>query len=313
MIGRVVFARWILAALAVALFSGPAWAASPSAPITNLPEGLVGEFYAPPGGKGPLILLLGGSEGGVPSRTARDLNEHGFGVLALAYFKAPGVPQTLQAIPLEYFDKAVDWLASQPTGTRRRVTIVGVSKGAEAALLVGSRNPRVCAVVAGLPSSVAWVGVDMQNLTKAGPSWTSGGQPVAYVRYDFSGKFKSVIDLYTRSYAKAEPETQIPVEKIRGPVLLISGRQDALWPSTAMGDAAMARLDAAKFRYPHQHLAYDNAGHAAFGKPPAPGVVVPAAMIAQAGGTAEGNVAARVDGWPKTLAFLDEAFRKGCR
>ncbi|MGH6909997.1 MAG: acyl-CoA thioester hydrolase/BAAT C-terminal domain-containing protein, partial [Phenylobacterium sp.] len=273
-----------------------------------------GEFYAPPAGKGPLLLLLGGSEGGVPSRAARDLNAQGFGVLALAYFMAPGVPQTLQSVPLEYFDTAVDWLAAQPTGTRRRVAIVGVSKGAEAGLLEGSRNPRVCAVVAGLPSSVAWAGVNMQNLADPKPSWTSGGQPVAYAPYDFaSGRFKSIIDLYTRSFAKAQPEAHIPVEKIRGPVLLISGRQDALWPSTAMGDAIMARLDAATFRYPHQHLAYDNAGHAAFGKPPAPGVVVPAAMIAQAGGTAEGNVAARVDSWPKTLAFLNEAYRKGCR
>ena len=310
---RKLVVRWILAALGAALLSGPAWAANPPAPITDLPEGLVGEFYAPPGGKGPLILMLGGSEGGIPSSTARDLNAHGFGVLALAYFRAPGLPQTLQSIPLEYFDKAVDWLSSQHTGTRRRVAVVGVSKGAEAALLVGSRDPWVCAVMAALPSSVAWVGVNMQNPMAAEPSWTSGGQSVAYVPYDFSSGFKSVIDLYTHSYAKAKPETQIPVEKIRGPVLLISGRQDAIWPSTTMSDAAMARLDAARFRYPHQHLAYDNAGHAAFGKPPAPGVVVPAAMIAQAGGTAEGNVAARVDGWPKALAFLDEAFRKGCR
>ena len=308
-----VLVRWILAALCAAFLACPAWAANPPSPITNLPDGLVGEFYAPPDGKGPPILMLGGSEGGIPSSAARELNAHGFGVLALAYFKAPGLPQTLQAIPLEYFDKAVDWLASQPTGTRGRVAIVSASKGAEAGLLVASRNPKVCAVAAGLPSSVAWAGVNMQNPMNAGPSWTSGGQPVPYVPYDFSGGFKSVIDLYTRSYAKAKPETQIPVEQIRGPVLLISGRQDALWPSTAMSDAAMARLDAAKFRYPHQHLAYDNAGHAAFGKPPAPGVVIPAAVIAQTGGTVEGNVAARVDGWPMVLAFLDEAFRKGCR
>jgi dienelactone hydrolase len=61
-------------------------------------------------------------------------------------------------------------------------------------------------------------------------------------------------------------------------------------------------------RYGHRHLAYDAAGHACFGEPPAAGMKIPP-QIVQLGGTIEGNVAARADSWPKVLAFLDETLR----
>ena len=233
----------------------------------------------------------------------------GFASLGLAYFGDPGVPATLENVPLEYFAKAIDWLSSQPGVDAKRIGIFGGSKGAEAALLVAARDPRIKAVVAGVPSSVAWQGYNPANFTNPGPSWTEGGKPVPFAPYDRSAPFHGLLDLYQRSLAKAPAEAIIPVERIRGPVLLVSARDDKLWPSAAMGDAVVARLDKAKFRYAHENLAYDNAGHAGFGEPLPPGTVVPPAILAQAGGTAEGNLAMRADAWPKVLAFLDETLR----
>ncbi len=69
----------------------------------------------------------------------------------------------------------------------------------------------------------------------------------------------------------------------------------------------MARLDANRFSFAHHHLAYENAGHAAVG-PPLPPDSPNMSKLASLGGTAEGKQAARTDGWPKILAFLDEAF-----
>jgi dienelactone hydrolase len=192
--------------------------------------------------------------------------------------------------------------------------VVGGSKGAEAALLLASRDPRLCAVVAGSPSGVVWAGIDMAHpaVPVTVSSWTLAGKQVAFIPYA-EGPFRGLLDLYERSLAKASPDATIPVEKIHGPVLLISGKSDQLWPSTRMADAAMARLDAAHFPYAHRHLAYDQAGHAAFGAPlPADSPNLP--RLAGLGGTPEGNQAARTDGWPKVLAFLDEAFAgKTCR
>lgn len=234
---------------------------------------------------------------------------NGWGRGPLAYFKAPGLPQELVSIPLETFDRAITWLSSQPC--KPRVILVGVSKGAEAALPAASRNDRVCAVVAGVPSSVAWPSSSPSQFSK--PSWTAGGALVPFLPYAVGSFGKGgVFALYNDALPTLpqHADAVIPVEKIRGPVMLISGKQDALWPSAIMGEQIMARLAQAKVSYACYHLSYENAGHASFGKPAAPGVVPPLAVIAASGGTAEGNQAARLDSWPKMMAFLQSAGRK---
>ena len=88
-------------------------------------------------------------------------------------------------------------------------------------------------------------------------------------------------------------------------MLLISGRDDKLWPSTPMSEAVVARLRAHNFRFPVQHLAFDNAGHVA-ASPPAMGHSSqgPDSFL---GGTEEGNAAARAESWRATLCFFRAA------
>ncbi|MBS0360637.1 MAG: dienelactone hydrolase [Proteobacteria bacterium] len=309
--------RALLIALALGALAAPALAdrAAPE-PVTSLAPGMVGAWFPPASDKDGLILVLGGSEGGLRGAQplARRLSEHGFGTLAVAYFDAPGLPAALKEVPLEGVEAGVDWLRAQPGMARRPIAVVGVSKGGELALLIASRDPRLCAVVAGVPSDVVWAGIDMKNpavpVTTA--SWSWRGKPLAFVPYA-EGPFRGVRDLYERSLPKAAPDAFIPVEKIRGPVLMISGKADQLWPSTPMADAVTARLDAHRFAWPHTHLAYDNAGHASVG-PPLPADSPNLKALAGLGGTPEGNNAARADGWPKILAFLDDAFAgRSCR
>lgn len=120
-------------------------------------QGLVGTWYPPAGHKsGPAVLVLGGSEGGEHSSRAigAKLAEHGYGVLALAYFRAEGLPTSLQNIPLEYFDRATAWIAVQPEVDAKRLGIYGISIGGEVALVVAARHPEYRAAVAAVPSSV---------------------------------------------------------------------------------------------------------------------------------------------------------------
>jgi uncharacterized protein len=296
-------------ALGLAVTQAAAQLAAPE-PVTTLGPGMVGAYYPPPAGHTDVVLVLGGSEGGLQGSQplARRIAEHGLGTLALAYFGAPGLPQALEKVPLESLEAGVDWVRKQPGMAGRRLVVLGVSKGGEAALLLASRDPRLCAVVAAVPSSVVWAGIDMPHPTipVTVSSWATGGKSMAFVPYA-DGPFRGVRDLYDRSLVKAAPDAAIPVERIRGPVLLISGKSDQLWPSTPMADAVMARLEAKHFAYAHTHLAYDNAGHAVFG-PPLPADSPNMARLAGLGGTPEGNQAARVDNWPKALAFLDQAF-----
>jgi dienelactone hydrolase len=100
-------------------------------------------------------------------------------VLSVGYFKLPGLPQQLSRIPLEYFGRALAWLAHQPQVDRKHIAILGVSRGSEAALLSGAYFPRlVSAVIAMVPSDVALCSIPGCR----GPAWTFHGHPVPYTR-----------------------------------------------------------------------------------------------------------------------------------
>lgn len=120
--------------------------------------GLVGRFVYPAGErKRPAILLLGGSEGGLPSPLLSGvLAARDYPVLGLAYFKLPGLPHQLRRVPLEYFQGALEWLRRQPEVDPKRIAVLGASRGSEAALLSGAYFPRlVSAVIALVPSDTA--------------------------------------------------------------------------------------------------------------------------------------------------------------
>jgi uncharacterized protein len=277
-------------------------------------DGLLGNFYpAPPvaiaGQAAPAILLLGGSEDGlnpVMGRMASALQAEGYAVLMLAYHRAPGVSPTLEEVPLELFDRALAWLGRQPNVSADRLAVVGVSKGAEAALLIASRNPSVRAVVAAQPSSVAWPGVDWDRLGKpTRPSWSVAGQPVAVVPFGPAGLGGGALSLYTNGLSQREryPAAIIPIERARAAILLPCGGQDTLWPSCTMASQVKARADAHPGGPRVTVLAAPEAGHASFGLP------VPAnhpnlSMLSLFGGSVEANQAARTQSWTQTLAFL---------
>ena len=295
--------------------AGPA-AVSPARPVGTpvTAGGLVGMLYRSDGARADraAILVLGGSEGGLEgaSYEARDLARHGYVALALAYFGAPGVPDQLTNIPLEYFKSALDFLRDQPGVDANRIGVVGTSKGGEAALLVAATYAQVRAVVAGVPASVAWQGYNRRNPMDPSPSWTLDGKPMAFVPYDTSAPFTSVYDLYSRSLTRLDlhPDAVIRVERINGPVMLVCGEADKLWPSCPMSDAVASRLKAKGFGHRVLELKYPAAGHAAFG-PPIPAGNPALAMLQALGGDPAGNVAARAESWPRALAFLDQALR----
>ena len=307
----------VTASTAAAAQAAPAAATAAAEPVETAVNagGLVGRLYAPagPGSGRAAILVLGGSEGGLTgaSREARDLALHGYVALALAYFGAPGVPDSLTNIPLEYFRSALDFLRDQPGVDPNRIGLIGTSKGGEAALLVAATYRQVRAVVAGVPSSVAWQGYNPRNPMDPAPSWTLNGRAVAFVPYAADAPFTSVFDLYRRSLARLDQhqDAVIQVERINGPVMLACGEADALWPSCPMSDAVADRLRAHRFPHPVEELKYPGAGHAAFGMPiPAGNPAL--AQLQALGGDAAGNVAARADSWQKALDFLDRSLRR---
>jgi dienelactone hydrolase len=268
--------------------------------LTVVKDGLYGRLYTPPAGKAkkPAVLVFGGSEGGLATTLeASLLASHGYPALALAYFAEPGLPSNLQSVPLEYFANALTWLAGQPAVDGKHMAVLGASRGTEAALLLGVHFPQlVSAVIAYSPSSVANPG--LSAATAGGPAWTLGGQPVPTV----------TLGEYGHPSPSVDTEAIIPVEQIRGPVLLISGADDQLWPSPGYAAAIMGRLDAAHDPYVHQSLVYPGAGHAVAsvvpGQPRVGATATTRYGQLSLGGSSSANARAIEDSWPRVLAFL---------
>jgi dienelactone hydrolase len=265
-------------------------------------KGLVADFYCSGDATNkPGIMLLGGSSGGRPgSGLAEFFAENGYPVLAVAYFKDKGLPDSLQMIPLEYFDKAITWIQRNKKIPPGGIIVVGESKGAELALVLASRKPQIKGVIALAPSSVVWEGMSKESKPPPSPcsSWSLNGKPVPFVPYDFSqgyaaGDSLAICKFFRQALTQKEAveKATIKAEQIHGPVLLASGHDDIIWPAEEMADAICSRLKKKGFKYKCEHLKYKDAGHS-FNE------------HHMLGGTLEGNKKARIDLPERMLVFL---------
>jgi hypothetical protein len=81
------------------------------------------------------------------------------------------------------------------------------------------------------------------------PAWTLRGRPLAAVTPSAFGQ----------PNPPGQARAVIPVERIRGPVLLTCGGQDLRWPSCGYVEALTARLRAHGFTHPVTALRYPDA------------------------------------------------------
>jgi dienelactone hydrolase len=256
---------------------------------------LRGVFFVPPGaGRHPAVLVVGGSEGGVPVRRAAWLASHGYVAFALAYFRFEDLPPQLENIPLEYFQRALEWMSNRPEIGDVTVGVMGGSRGGELALQLGAIFSRIAAVVAYVPSNVRVSSCCQQD---GAPAWTWRGRALPYV----------IPRQKARGIGLAE--ATIEVENTKGPILMISGESDHIWNSWQMADEAVGRLKGHHFRYSYENLKYPHAGHFAGRAEFIPTwhseVRNPTSgRENDPGGSPEGDARSTIDSMPKVLEFL---------
>jgi len=152
---------------------------------------------------------------------------------------------------------------------------------------------QISAVVAYVPADVR-VAACCGPLVSTQPAWTWKGSALPFVR-------RPVERLRQTGFPAL-----IAVERIQGPVLLISGDNDQVWPSAEMADSILGRLKRDKFRYPAENLRYHGAGHDA-GQP----AIVPKWNAgASRGGSPAANAESSIDAAPKVFEFLSNALAK---
>jgi dienelactone hydrolase len=258
--------------------------------------GFFGQFWQPAPGtaKQPAILAFGGSEGGVGGLVPSQLASQGYPTLAVAYFGEPGLPATLANIPLEYFVRALSWLATQPDVDPHHIYVLSGSRGSEAALLLGADFPNLVAgVIASVPSNVANCSYPTGC---SAPAWTLNGQPLPYTSQ------------FNNPAPTDNPAAVIPVERNSGPILVVCAGTDQVWDSCLYASAIMTRLGV-NHDQPHVLLAYPNGGHGIAGLVPyEPGGFNSLPPVSTGRSTSGATPAANsitLEGlWPKVLAFL---------
>jgi dienelactone hydrolase len=259
-------------------------------------EEMVGNFFAPAPGfptPAPAVICLGGSDGGLSpfvDLTAAVLASRGYATLNLAYFLIGRLPPALKNIPLAYFGRAIAWFQQQPSVRKDRIGVIGYSRGGELALLLGAHYPELTAVVSFSGSGYAF-GAPGEP---AEPAWTWQGEPVPYLN-----------STHWPPPAQDLARAEIPVEQTNGPILMISGDGDALWPSSFLTKPAWDRLQRTRHPWPDQFLHYPGAGHAIL----TPYMPMLPLVPAYLGGDPLSNEIASVNSWQAVLHLFEERLR----
>jgi dipeptidyl aminopeptidase/acylaminoacyl peptidase len=220
-------------------------------------------LYLAKGDKQPLVVGLGGSEGGNAwasdywKKTREQFTAKGYAFLALGYFGCQNTPPVLNQIALEDVYKAIQKAAKHPQINAEKIAVIGGSRGGDLALLLASYYPEIRCVVGLVASHAVFPGHTQEFTTSC---WTYQGKELPFVpvndeaipfllKRDLRGTFEAML----RDTVAVE-KALIKVENIKAPVLLLSAKQDEICPSTPMAEKITARLQAHGFKYPFKHL-----------------------------------------------------------
>lgn len=232
--------------------------------------GVNAQLFLGKGKKQPLIVGLGGSEGGNAwasnywKKTRDHFIEKGYAFLAIGYFASEGAPDTLNKIEIENVHAAIVMARQNPLINADQTAIIGGSRGGDLALLLGSYYKDIKCIISIVGSHVAFPGHTNHFSTSA---WSFRGKELPFVpvneesipslmKRDLRTAFQTML-----KDTIAEQNALIKVEDINGPVFLLSATKDEICPSQQMADKIMQRLKAKHFKKEYQHIAIEG-GHA---------------------------------------------------
>lgn len=211
----------------------------------------------------PLIVGLGGSEGinawaSNRWKKTRDMFlEKGYAFLAIGYFGCKGTPKILDKIAIDDVYNAIRVAKKHKNINNKKVAVIGGSRGADLALLLGSYYKDINAVVAMSSSHAVFPGHTQEFTTSC---WTFKGKELPFIpvndeavpflmKRDLRGTFEAML-----KDSIAEQKALIKVEKINGSILILSATKDEMIPAVEMGEKMISRLKFSQFKHPYEHI-----------------------------------------------------------
>jgi hypothetical protein len=170
---------------------------SPEIRKQRVSDGFVGEFFFGDDPDRLPVVWIGGSGSGlaINAVVAAPLASRGFNVLSLPFFGEPGLPKQLSRIPLEYFERALDWLMQHPAAAGKGLRVLAMSKGAEVALILASRCPSIRKVALWSPHAYCFQGIAYRDES----SWTYQGKDLPYIRLKNRWVFGDMLSGFIRN------------------------------------------------------------------------------------------------------------------
>jgi len=217
----------------------------------------------------PLVVGLGGAGGGNGwagphgEKQRKLLQENGYAFLSIAYFAANGTPEKLDRIAIEGVHKAVIEASQDPRINENCIAVMGVSRGGELALLLGSYYEEYKSVIGIVSGSSVFAAVTDAMTT---PGLSYNGKPLPFVPVPWSATTDLLSGNLRGAFEKMMQNTEaveaaaIRVDNISGPVLLISGTEDEQWPSMEISETIISLLNDNNFSYPSLHIPLEG-GH----------------------------------------------------
>ena len=241
-------------------------------------NGLIGTFIFPSEClPQKAVMMIGGSEGGIPSGAAREIAKWGYGVLAIAYFQGivgsdlMSLPKDLNQIPLEFIDRGIQWIKLLKFPS---VSLVAASKGSEATLAYlhhkGQHLIDIDKAVLITPPSHAFEGLTTvitpygpQNRNSGRSAWKYRGASLPYLSMqprNWSPEDPRKIalkDLYEKTLQapNQDPNAEFQIKGFKRRLLFLSGMNDQLWPTAQM----VSQLESNPLM--HEKVVYEDAGH----------------------------------------------------
>ena len=289
--------------------------------------GLVGSVFFPATpGPHPVVFGLNGSNGGMPLQRCALYAANGYIAVALAFFGAPGRPRYFGDTSLEYFAEAFAWAKSTLHPKDGFIAVAGSSRGGELSFLLASLYPEyIKAVIAFVPSAVV-NGIQQAGrpeLPRDTPAWYHGGEALPNL---WLGNPDADVTAYTTPQGPGLPirqagafcdaikneafleKSRIPVERINGPVIMVSAEDDGCWPSQLFCEMIEERLTAHDHPWRVEHVRNPLAGHSVmFPYIPINETVVThpvSGLVMDFGGTVPDNARSGRESWAKVMEFM---------
>lgn len=238
-------------------------------------NGFLGCAFVPEIETQKAVIVVTGSDGGIENAKyiAGKLAEQGLLTLAVGYFALPGLRKNLSSIPLEYIEKAIEWLKQYDGGRVKEISAYGLSKGAEYMLLASTLFPEIQAVVALAPNYFVGEGIRKGIPLYTGTStWTYRGKPLPYAPLKFNlltflrksarEQQARLAVFYECAIRRGIPKAAlIRPEKSHARILLLSATEDSVWPSQHACEHLVARLEKARYPFAYKHVNYALGSH----------------------------------------------------